>query len=86
MKGVEINGVVLTEKALEIIFQLQNNTGMKEMYLDMIDEITRTMILNIEPDDIPENVNFARIRALTMLRCDIEELSKTQDEETDGDE
>ena len=81
MKEIEMNGVVLTDKTVEIIYQLQNKTGIKELYLDVIDEVTRSLILEVGHDDVPDNVNFARIKALTMLRCDIETLSKTREDE-----
>lgn len=86
MKDIEINGIVLTGKVMEVIFQLQNNTGMKEMYIDVIDEVTRSLILNVRPDNIPDNVNFARIKALTMLRCDIETLFKARDDGNGNDD
>ena len=86
MKDVEINGAIITDKAAEILFQLQNNTGIKELYLDVIDQLTRFLILGIGQDDVPDDINFSRIKALTMLRCDIEALSKARDDEDDNDD
>lgn len=82
MKDAEINCVVLTDKAVEILHQLQNKTGIKELYLNVIPQLTRFLILGIGQDYVPDDINFGRIKALTMLRCDIESMSKARDDET----
>ena len=48
---IEIAGAQVTDAVVEVLDTLQNQTELKREYLQVLDEVTRAVILDISGDD-----------------------------------
>lgn len=76
---VEISGAQITDMVVEVIEDLQTNPELAKMYIDTLDELTRTVILNIDGMEDNDSVTLERIRVLQMLRRDILKIATPPD-------
>lgn len=77
---IEIAGAQITDAVVDIIDTLQNDRDITRVYLEAIDEITRTVILDITAaDEEADSRVLGRIRALQMIRRDLATLSSPPD-------
>lgn len=72
---VEIAGAQLTEAVVDVLDTLQNQPDVTRLYLETIDTVTRTVILNISGDDTEDSLTLSHLRALQMIRRDIATLA-----------
>lgn len=60
----------------EILETLQTQPEITKVYLQTLDEVTRSVILDISGlDDESDKLTLSRLRALQMIRRDIETLA-----------
>ena len=76
---VEISGAQITDAVVEVIEDLQTNPELAKMYIDTLDELTRTVILGIDGLEDNDSVTLERIRVLQMLRRDILKIATPPD-------
>lgn len=76
---VEIGGAQITGAVVEVLDTLQNNTELASVYLQTLDELTRSVILDISGIDADESETLNRLRTLQMIRRDIAVLSMPPD-------
>ena len=69
---LEVGGAQITESMVEVLETLQTQPKVTEAYLQALDEVTRSVILDISGlDDESDIRTLARLRALQMIRRDI---------------
>lgn len=77
---IEIAGAQITDAVVEVLDTLQNNTELASVYLQTLDELTRSVILDISGDDEEaDSRTLSRLRALQMIRRDLITLSMPPD-------
>ena len=77
---IEAAGAQITDAVVEVLDNLQNDRDLTESYLKTLDEITRSVILDLSAiDDETDSRTLARIRILQMIRRDILTLSTPPD-------
>ena len=77
---IEIAGSQITDAVVEVLDTLQNQTELASEYLQVLDEVTRTVILDISGDDEEaDSRTLSRLRALQMIRRDLITLSMPPD-------
>ena len=76
---IEIAGAQVTEAVVDVLETLQNQPEIVKTYIDTIDYITRSTILDIEGGEESDMEVMARLRALQMLRRDILAISSPPD-------
>ena len=76
---VEICGAQITDAVVEVIEELQTNAELTKLYVDTLDEMTRTVILDIEGLEEKDAETLGRIRVLQMLRRDILKIATPPD-------
>ena len=77
---VEIGGIQITDRIVEVLECLQNDSELKKMYVRVLDEVTRGVILDLSVED-PEcdREVLCRLRTLQMIRRDLLTLSLPPD-------
>lgn len=77
---IEIAGAQITDAVVEVLDTLQNQTELTSEYLQVLDEVTRAVILDISSgDEEADNRTLSRLRALQMIRRYIITLSMPPD-------
>lgn len=77
---IEIAGAQITDAVVEVLDTLQNQTELTREYLQVLDEVTRAVILDISGDDAEtDSRTLSRLRALQMIRRDLITLSMPPD-------
>ena len=76
---VEIGGAQVTDSVVEVLDTLQNQRELSKTYLCVLDEVTRTIILDISGDEEDDVAVMARLRTLQMIRRDLLTLSTPPD-------
>lgn len=76
---IEVGGAQITDAVVEVLDTLQNDTEMASVYLQTLDELTRSVILDISGIDADDSKTLNRLRTLQMIRRDIAALSMPPD-------
>lgn len=77
---IEIAGAQITDAVVDVLDTLQNQTDITKLYLETLDEVTRTVILDISGiDEAADKQTLNRLRVLQMIRRDITTLSMPPD-------
>lgn len=77
---VEIAGAQITDAVVEVIDTLQNQTELSTIYIQTLDELTRSVILDLSgADEEADSRTLSRLRALQMIRRDLLMLSMPPD-------
>lgn len=77
---IEIAGAQITNAVVEVLETLQNNRDITEVYLQTLDEVTRSVILDLSgADDEADTQTLSRLRALQMIRRDLLTLAMPPD-------
>lgn len=77
---IEIAGAQITDAVVEVLDTLQNNRDVTEVYLQTLDEVTRSVILDLSgADDEADTQTLSRLRALQMIRRDLLTLAMPPD-------
>ena len=76
---IEIGGAQVTDSVVEVLDTLQNQRELSKAYLQVLDEVTRTCILDISSDEEDDVEVMARLRTLQMIRRDLLTLSTPPD-------
>lgn len=77
---IEIAGAQITDAVVEVLETLQNNRDITEVYLQTLDEVTRSVILDLSGnDEEADSRTLSRLRALQMIRRDLITLSMPPD-------
>lgn len=77
---IEAAGAQITDAVVEVLDTLQNQTELTSEYLQVLDEVTRALILDIYGDDEEADCRtLSRLRVLQMIRRDIITLSMPPD-------
>lgn len=84
---IEIAGAQVTDAVVEVLETLQNQPEVTKVYLQTLDEITRSVILDLTAtDEESDSQTLSRLRALQMIRRDIVTLSSPPDvDDVDND-
>ena len=72
-------GARITDDVVKTLATLQGNAAMTQVYLDTIDEVTRTIILNIADDDDENLVTLSQLSILQYIRRDLLSLAEPID-------
>lgn len=76
---IEIAGAQITDAVVETLDTLQNQPELTRLYIETLDVVTRSAILNISGDDTQDSATLSRLRALQMIRRDILSLTMPPD-------
>lgn len=76
---IEIGGAQVTDSVVDVLDTLQNQPEIIKSYLQVIDTITRLIILDISGDEEDDIEAMSRLRALQMIRRDIKTLATPPD-------
>lgn len=76
---VEIAGAQITDAVVEVVEELQTNQELTRLYVETLDEVTRTVILDLEGLDDRDADTLSRIRALQMIRRDLLKIATPPD-------
>ena len=77
---IEIAGAQITDAVVDVIETLQSSPEITKTYINTIDELTRTVILDLSAaDDEADAVTLSRVRVLQMIRRDIIALATPPD-------
>lgn len=77
---IEIAGAQVTDAVVEVLDTLQNHTELASEYFQVLDEVTRIVILDISGgDEEADSRTLARLRALQMIRRALITLSMPPD-------
>ena len=78
---VEIAGAQITDAVVETLDTLQSQPELTQLYIETLDVVTRSVILDISGDDTQDSATLSRLRALQMIRRDILSLAMPPDAE-----
>lgn len=76
---IEIAGAQITDAVVETLDTLQNQPELTQLYIETLDVVTRSVILDISGDDAEDSATLSRLRALQMMRRDILSLAMPPD-------
>jgi len=77
---IEIAGAQITDAVVEVLDSLQNQTELTTIYLQTLDELTRSVILDLSgSDEEADSRTLSRLRAFQMIRRDLLMLSMPPD-------
>lgn len=76
---IEIAGAQITDSVVETLDTLQNQPEVTQLYVDTIDRITRSVILDLSGDDAEDSATLSRLRTLQMIRRDLLSLAMPPD-------
>ena len=76
---IEIAGAQITDAVVETLETLQNDRDVAQLYIDTLDRLTRSVILDLSDDDTEDFSTLSRLRALQMMRRDIVALAMPPD-------
>lgn len=76
---MEVAGAQITDDVVKTLATLQGNAAMTQVYLETIDEVTRTIILNIADDDEENLLTLSQLSILQYIRRDLLTLAEPLD-------
>lgn len=76
---IEIAGAQITDAVAETLDTLQNQPELTRLYIETLDVVTRSVILDLSGDDMEDSATLSRLRALQMIRRDILSLAMPPD-------
>ena len=77
---IEIAGAQITDAVVEVLDTLQNQPELTKVYLQTLDELTRTVILDLTAaDEESDSLTLSRLRTLQMIRRDLMTLAAPTD-------
>lgn len=76
---IEIAGAQITDAVVETLDTLQNQPELTQLYIETLDVVARSVILDISGDDTQDSATLSRLRALQMIRRDILSLAMPPD-------
>ena len=77
---IEAAGAQITDAVIEVLDTLQNQPELRDAYIETIDEVSRSAILDLTAaDDESAARTLSRLRALQMIRRDILTLASPPD-------
>jgi len=76
---IEIAGAQITDAVVETLDTLQNQPELTQLYIETLDVVTRSVILDISGDDTQDSATLSRLRALQMIRRDLLSLAMPPD-------
>lgn len=77
--NMKVAGARITDDVVKTLATLQGNAAMTQVYLETIDEVTRTIILNIADDDDENLVTLSQLSILQYIRRDLLSLAEPID-------
>ena len=77
---VEISGAQITDAVVDVLETLQTERDVADLYVQTLDEVTRTVILDLSATDSDaDSTIMSKLRALQMIRRDILTLASPPD-------
>ena len=77
---IEAAGAQITDAVIEVLDTLQNQPELRDAYIETIDEVSRSVILDLTASDTESDARtLSRLRALQMIRRDILTLATPPD-------
>lgn len=76
---IEVAGAQITDAVVETLDTLQNQPELTQLYIETLDIVTRSVILDISGDETEDSATLSRLRALQMMRRDILSLAMPPD-------
>lgn len=76
---IEIAGAQITDAVVETLDTLQNQPELTRVYIETLDSVTRSVILDLSGDDTEDSATLSRLRALQMIRRDFLSLAMPPD-------
>ena len=77
---LEAAGAQITDAVIEVLDTLQNQPELRDAYIETIDEVSRSVILDLTVTDTESDARtLSRLRALQMIRRDILTLATPPD-------
>ncbi len=77
---IEAAGAQITDAVIEVLDTLQNQPELRDAYIETIDEVSRSVILDLTVTDTESDARtLSRLRALQMIRRDILTLATPPD-------
>lgn len=77
---IEAAGAQITDAVIEVLDTLQNQPELRDAYIGTIDEVSRSVILDLTATDTESDARtLSRLRALQMIRRDILTLASPPD-------
>ena len=77
---IEAAGAQITDAVIEVLDTLQNQPELRDAYIGTIDEVSRSVILDLTAaDDENDARTLSRLKALQMIRRDILTLASPPD-------
>ena len=77
---IEAAGAQITDAVIEVLDTLQNQPELRDAYIKTIDEVSRSVILDLTAtDNESDSRTLSRLRALQMIRRDILTLASAPD-------
>lgn len=77
---LEAAGAQITDAVIEVLDTLQNQPELRDAYIETIDEVSRSVILDLTATDTESDARtLSRLRALQMIRLDILTLATPPD-------
>ena len=77
---IEAAGAQITDAVIEVLNTLQNQPELRDAYIETIDEVSRSVILDLTATDTESDARtLSRLRPLQMIRRDILTLASPPD-------
>lgn len=77
---IEVAGAQVTDAVVEVLDTLQNHRDVADMYIRTLDELTRSVILDVTAaDDESDTAAMSKLRVLQMIRRDLTTLAAPPD-------
>lgn len=76
---IEVAGAQITDAVVDVLDTLQNDRDIVDMYVRTLDELTRSVILDITADDESDAAAMSKLRVLQMIRRDLMTLATPPD-------
>lgn len=77
---IEVAGAQITDAVVDVLDTLQNDRDIVDMYVRTLDELTRSVILDITAtDDESDTSAMSKLRVLQMIRRDLMTLATPPD-------
>lgn len=76
---IEVAGAQITDAVVDVLDTLQNDRDVVDMYVRTLDELTRSVILDLTADDESDTAAMSKLRVLQMIRRDLLTLATPPD-------
>lgn len=76
---IEVAGAQITDAVVDVLDTLQNDRDIVDMYVRTLDELTRSVILDVTADDESDTAAMSKLRVLQMIRRDLTTLATPPD-------